>query len=162
MKLSGKAIFIRKTTGEGIAVIGFHEGKPLILILNVIAMYEIKLVTIGQIPPHRVIGGQVPGYAVPSHVRNLELIGNRELPDSPGKQGEALLVSFLRLLEEGLQAEANAKIGLTVLDPLNDGLVQGRATQGGHALVEGSLSREDQGLYLIEPSGIRKNTGFGP
>ena len=78
-----------------------------------------------------------------------------EAPDVPGHDAEAGSVALLGVVEEELQAEADAEERLAVGDPVADGVGHAVGVEGGDGLRRRALSGEDDGGCRVEFAGGR-------
>src|SRR5688572_29984618 len=109
VELDGKNVIPCHRAGKGPAVHRRGRGEGGVLRRRIVAVHEVEPAAVADPLPYRVpmVGLGLVDF-VPSHMRNLEP-GNGEARHPSGQDAQARRVALVAMLEEHLQADANAK-----------------------------------------------------
>ena len=147
MELRGEDVSAGHRAGKGQSVAGRCGFQPGLGRFHVIAVHEIEAAAVGNAVPQRV--RTYLHYFVPAHVRHLEADGDsacrRKAAYPPGQEGKPRGIAFLAVLEQHLQADADAEEGFAGGGG-DHGLAQVAGGQLGHAVGHRALTRHDHAL----------------
>src|SRR5688572_12835529 len=157
VELDRKNIIPGNGAGKGLAMDGGRGGESRIARLGIVAVHEVEPAAVGDPFPERMRPHL--GHFVPAHMRNLQ--PRRPEPRHlSGEHTEAPCVTFLAVLEQHLQADADAEKGLAA-GCLDDRFTRTAIRELAHAVAHGALPGDHHPVRGDDPLRIRGHQNFG-
>src|SRR5437660_3744690 len=139
VKLDGEDVIPGYGAGKGHTIHATCRAERPIGRRGIVAVHEVEPAAVADAGPQRVCA--FLQHLVPAHVRDLER-RRREARHAAGEHAERRRIAFLAMLEEHLQAEADAEIGLRG-ERLEHRIASAARRQVAHALGTRALPRDD-------------------
>jgi hypothetical protein len=159
VKLDAKHVVIPDAGDKAHAIIGRRRHDPIAQWLHIKRVREVEIGILGDTVENR----RAPGYVclIPAHMRYFKpmtlRIGEtmRKPPNSPMQNVQAFVAAeFFAFGHQQLQAEADAQVGASGPDELEHRFEEVMLPKLRHAIAEGPLPRQNEGLRARDILGM--------